>query len=88
MEFRLPLATTRPFGPFGTITKALWKMRKYSLPQNKPLEVEDVIRDILNENIYKDSREKWQELAELEHAMKQHDLTFKGFYAEENYWER
>ena len=63
-------------------------MRRFSLPQNKPLEVEDVIRDILNEDICKDRREKWQELAELEIAMKQHDMAFKGFYAELNYWDR
>ena len=56
-------------------------MRRFSLPQNKPLEVDDVIRDILNENICKDRRDKWQELAELEIAMKQHDPSFKGFYA-------
>ena len=58
-EYKLPLATARPFDPYGTITKALWKMRKFSLPQNKPLEMEDFVRDNLNENIYKDRRDKW-----------------------------
>ena len=52
-EYRLPMAVARPFGPFGTITKALWQMRRFSLPQNKPVEIEDVIRDILNEDICK-----------------------------------
>ena len=59
-------------------------MRIFSLPQNKPLEVEDVIRDILNEDICKDRRDKWEELAELEIAMKKHDSSFKGFYIELN----
>ena len=63
-------------------------MRRFSLPQNKPLEVEDVIRDILNEDIYKDRRDKWEELAELEIVMKQHDSSFKGFYAKLNYRDR
>ena len=49
------------------------------------MEVKDVIRDILNEKICRDRREKSQELAELEQAMKQDDLAFKGFYAKENY---
>ena len=63
-------------------------MRRFFLPKNNPLEVEDVIRDILNENICKDRRDKWQELVELEIAMKQHDPSFKGFYAKLNYWEK
>ena len=56
--------------------------------QNKHLEVEDVVRDFLNEDIYRDRRKKWKELAELEEAMKQHDLAFKDFYPKENYWDR
>ena len=86
--FRLPMVAARSFHPFGTITKALWKMRRFSLPPNKPLEVEDVIMDILNEDTYTDRRNKWQELAELEIAMKQHDQNFKGFYADLSYWDR
>ena len=86
--YRLPIAVARPFDPYGTISKALWQMRRFSLPQNKPLEVEDVIRDILNENICKDRRDKWQDLAKLEQAMKLHDPSFKEFCVEMNYWEK
>ena len=86
--FRLPMAMAKSFDPFGTITKALWKIRRFSLPPNKPLEVEDVVMDILNEDIYKDRRDKWEELAELEIAMKQHDQNFNGFYADLSYWDR
>ena len=86
--FRLPMAIARSFYPFGTITKALWQMRRFSLPPNKPLEVEDVIMDILNEDTCKNRRDKWEQLAELEMAMKQHDQNFKGFYAELSYWDR
>ena len=84
----MPLPIARPFDPFGTITKALWKMRSYTLPENKPLGVEDVIQDILNEDICKERREKWQEIADLKKDMKDYDPSFKGFYLEENYWEK
>ena len=57
--FRLPMVVARSFDPFGTITKALWKMRRFSLPPNKPIEVEDVVMDILNEDIYTNRRDKW-----------------------------
>ena len=63
-------------------------MRKFSLPQNKPLELEDVIRDILNENICRDMRDNWQDLGELKQAMKLHDPSFKVFSVEMNYWEK
>ena len=52
------------------------------------MEVEDVFIDLLNEDICRDRRIKWQELAKLEEAMKQHDPVFKGFYPEENYCDK
>ena len=87
-EFRLPLATARSFDPYGTISKALWQMRRYNLPPTKKLDVEDFVLDLLDENTYKNRREKWKEIIDLEKFVKENDPSFKGFYPKVSYMDK